>query len=97
MSKPLRLRHMIGAGLPLVGQRVTRRLDGSVARILSGGILARTIACLGPLATLPAARGAGPGVTLLKLCEPLLEGGWRDASALAGQEYVAGHLRAQQR
>ncbi len=33
---------MISAGLPLAGQRVTLRLDGPVAHILSGGILART-------------------------------------------------------
>src|SRR6185437_108785 len=32
-------------GLPLAGQRVTVRLDGPVAHILSGGILTRTIAC----------------------------------------------------
>lgn len=44
--------HMLSAGLPLAGQRVTLRLDGPVAHILTGGILARTIAC--PL--LPAAR-----------------------------------------
>jgi hypothetical protein len=37
--------HMVSAGLPLAGQRVTLRLDGPVAHILSGGILARTIAC----------------------------------------------------
>lgn len=34
-------------------------------------------------------------VTLLLLCEPLVEGGWCDAGALAGQEYVAGHLRTE--
>jgi hypothetical protein len=32
--------HMISAGLPRAGQRVTLRLDGPVAHILSGGILA---------------------------------------------------------
>jgi hypothetical protein len=37
--------HIISAGLPLAGQRVTVRLDGPVAHILSGGILARTVAC----------------------------------------------------
>src|SRR5215471_13885791 len=36
---------IISAGLPLAGQRVTLRLDGPVVRILSGGILARTVAC----------------------------------------------------
>jgi hypothetical protein len=37
--------HMISVGLPLAGQRITLRLDGPVAHILSGGILARTVAC----------------------------------------------------
>ena len=37
--------HIISAGLPLAGRRVTVRLDGPVAHILSGGILARTVAC----------------------------------------------------
>jgi hypothetical protein len=37
--------HIISAGLPLAGQRVTVRLDGPVAHILSGGILARSVAC----------------------------------------------------
>jgi hypothetical protein len=40
--------HVISAGLPLAGQRVTVRLDGPVAHILSGGILARTVACPAP-------------------------------------------------
>jgi len=33
------------AGLPLAGQRVTLRLDGPVAHVLSGGTPARTNAC----------------------------------------------------
>ena len=37
--------HVISAGLPLAGQRVTLRLDGPVADILSGQTLARTVAC----------------------------------------------------
>jgi len=37
--------HIISAGLPLAGQRITVRLEGPVAHILSGGILARTVAC----------------------------------------------------
>jgi hypothetical protein len=32
--------HIISAGLPLAGQRVTLRLEGPVAHILSGGTLA---------------------------------------------------------
>jgi integrase-like protein len=47
--------HMINVGLPLAGQRVTLRLDGPVVHILSGGTLARTIACPVP----HAARGRG--------------------------------------
>ena len=39
--------------------------------------------------------GRWTGVTLLLLCEPLVEGGWCDAGALAGQEHIAGHLRAE--
>ena len=53
--------HMISAGLPLAGQRVTLRLDGPVAHILSGGILARTIACPVPQETRSRRRGARAG------------------------------------
>jgi hypothetical protein len=35
---------IISAGLPLAGQRVTLRLDGPVAHILSGGTVVRTLA-----------------------------------------------------
>ena len=42
------------AGLSLAGQRITLRLDGPLARILSGGTLARTIAC-------PSRTKHGPG------------------------------------
>ena len=45
---------MISAGLPLAGQRITLRLDGPVAHILSGGTLARTSAC-------PSRTKHGPG------------------------------------
>jgi hypothetical protein len=37
--------HMISAGLPLADQRITVRLDSPVAHIISGGVLARTVAC----------------------------------------------------
>jgi hypothetical protein len=37
--------HIISAGLPLAGQRVTLRLEGLVAHSLANGALARTIAC----------------------------------------------------
>ena len=55
--------YMISAGLPLAGQRVTLRLDGPVAHILSGGILARTIACPVPPAARSRLRGARGGTT----------------------------------
>jgi hypothetical protein len=51
----------ISAGLPLAGQRVTLRLDGPVAHILSGGILARTIACPVPQEVRSRLRGARAG------------------------------------
>ena len=37
--------HIVSAGLPLTGQRVTLRLDGPVAHILADGVLVRTVAC----------------------------------------------------
>ena len=46
--------HMFSAGLSLAGQRVTLRLDGPVVHVMSGGILARTLAC-------PSSRKPGPG------------------------------------
>jgi hypothetical protein len=49
--------HIISAGLPLAGQRVTLRLDGPVAHILADGVLVRTVACpVPPEARAPAAR-----------------------------------------
>jgi Integrase core domain len=53
--------HMISAGLPLAGQRITLRLDGSVAHILSGGILTRTVACPVPPEARFRLRGARAG------------------------------------
>jgi hypothetical protein len=47
-------KHMVSAGLPLAGQRVTLRPEGPVAHILSGGILARTVAY-------PSRTAPGPG------------------------------------
>ena len=52
---------MISAGLPLAGQRITLRLDGPVAHILSGGTLARTIACPVPHEARSRLRGARGG------------------------------------
>jgi hypothetical protein len=53
--------HMVSAGLPLAGQRVTLQLDGPDAHILSGGILARTIACPVPHDARSRLRGARAG------------------------------------
>jgi hypothetical protein len=64
--------HVISAGLPLAGQRVTLRLDGPVAHILSGGILARTIACPVPQEARSRLRGARAGTAQPpRLPEPL--------------------------
>jgi hypothetical protein len=53
--------HIISAWLPLAGQRVTVRLDGSVAHILSGGILTRTVACPVPEQARARLRGGRAG------------------------------------
>jgi transposase InsO family protein len=53
--------HIISAGLPLAGQRVTLRLDGPVAHVLSGGILARTVACPVPQEARSRLRGGRAG------------------------------------
>ncbi|MGO9217794.1 MAG: hypothetical protein ACLP5E_08505 [Streptosporangiaceae bacterium] len=53
--------HIISAGLPLTGQRVTLRLDGPVAHILADGVLVRTVACPVPPKARPRLRGARPG------------------------------------
>jgi hypothetical protein len=53
--------HIISAGLPLAGQRVTLRLDGPVVHILSGGILARTVACPVPPEARSRLRGGRAG------------------------------------
>jgi hypothetical protein len=53
--------HVISAGMPLAGQRITLRLDGPVAHILSAGILSRTVACPVPEHARPRLRGARNG------------------------------------
>ena len=64
---------MISAGLSLAGQRVTLRLDGPVAHILSGGILVRTIACPIPHEARSRLRGARPGTAQPpRLPDPLI-------------------------
>jgi transposase InsO family protein len=51
---------VISAGLPLAGQRVTVRLDDPLAHILSGGTLARSVACPVPEHARTRLRGARP-------------------------------------
>jgi hypothetical protein len=64
--------HIISAGLPLAGQRVTLRLDGPVAHILADGVLVRTVACPVPPGARPRLRGARPGTAQPpRLPEPL--------------------------
>jgi transposase InsO family protein len=53
--------HVISAGLPLAGQRVTLRLDGPVAHVLSGGTWVRTVACPVPAQARGRLRGARGG------------------------------------
>jgi len=62
--------HIISAGLPLAGQRVTLRLDGPVAHILAGGVLVRTVACPVPPEARPRLRGARPGTAQPPACPP---------------------------
>ena len=50
--------HVISAGSPLAGQRVTVRLDGPVAHILANGAVVRTVACTVPHSARPRLRGA---------------------------------------
>jgi len=50
--------HVISAGAPLAGQRVTVRLDGPVAHILAGGTTVRTVACPVPQQARQQLRGA---------------------------------------
>jgi transposase InsO family protein len=53
--------YQLSVGCPLAGQRVTLRLDGPLAHVLTGGMLARTIACPVPPATRARLRGARAG------------------------------------
>jgi transposase InsO family protein len=55
--------HVISAGSPLAGQRVTVRLDGPVAHILADGNAVRTIACPVPQPARHRLRGARAGTT----------------------------------
>ena len=90
--------HMISAGLPLAGQRVTLRLDGPVAHIVSGGILARTIACPVPPEARPRLRGARAGIAQPpRLPEPLVvkrRVSVRGSIMVGGQKIQAGLAHA---
>jgi transposase InsO family protein len=55
--------HVLSVGSPLAGQRVTLRLDGPVAHILSGGVLVRTFACPVPEQARIRLRGARAATT----------------------------------
>ena len=50
--------HIISAGSPLAGQRVTVRLDGPVGHILANGAVVRTVACPVPPSARQRLRGA---------------------------------------
>ena len=64
--------HVISAGLPLAGQRVTLRLDGPVAHILSGGTVVRIVACPIPQQARALLRGVRGGTAEPpRLPEPL--------------------------
>jgi hypothetical protein len=63
---------VISAGSPLAGRRVTVRLDGPVAHVLSGGTLVRTVACPIPEQARAGLRGARAGTAQPpRLPEPL--------------------------
>jgi hypothetical protein len=53
--------HVISAGSPLAGQRVTVRLDGPVAHVLVNGTIVRTVTCPVPQPARYRLRGARAG------------------------------------
>jgi len=53
--------HVISAGSPLAGQRVTVRLDGPVAHVLLNGTIVRAVACPVPAGAGCRLRGARAG------------------------------------
>ena len=64
--------HVISAGSPLAGQRVTVRLDGPLAHILANGAVVRTVACPVPPSARQRLRGARAAVAgPPRLPEPL--------------------------
>jgi hypothetical protein len=63
--------HIISVGMALAGQRITLRLDGPVAHVLSNGVLTRAVACLVPEHGRDRLRGARAGEPCrLQLPEP---------------------------
>jgi hypothetical protein len=65
--------HVISAGLPLAGQRITLRLAGPVAHVLAAGVIVRTVACPVPPEGRPRLRGARSGTAQQpQLPEPLV-------------------------
>jgi hypothetical protein len=92
--------HIISAGLPLAGQRVTLRLDGPVAHILTGGILTRTIACPVPQEARPRLRGARAGTAQPPILpEPLVvrrRVSVRGAIMIGGQKIQVGLAHARE-
>ena len=82
----------------LLAFRTKPGLMTSTLRNARGGCLLQQLPSLNAEADLGFARPRRSRAGLRRLlCEPLVEGGRRDAGALAGQEHVTGHLRAEQR
>ncbi len=90
--------HMLSAGPPPAGHRVTLRLDGPVAHVLSGGILARTIACPVPQEARSRPRGARGGTAQPpRLPQPLTvtrRVSVRGAIMIGGQKIQVGLVHA---
>ena len=90
--------HIISAGLPLAGQRITLRLDGPVVHVLASGVLARTVACPVPPEARPRLRGARPGtIRPPRLPEPLVvtrRVSARGAIMIGGQKIQVGLAHA---
>jgi hypothetical protein len=90
--------HVISAGLPLAGQRVTLRLDGPVAHVLAAGVIARTVACPVPPEARPRLRGARPATAEApRLPEPLVVArrvSVRGAIMVGGQKIQVGLAHA---
>ena len=88
----------LSVGCPLAGQRVTLRLDGPLAHVLSGGVLTRTITCPVPPASRARLRGARTGTPQPpRLPEPLVVNrrvSIRGAIMIGGQKIQVGLTHA---